>query len=218
MAILKRANILIIIIFVLALGTQAWADAWSDYSEAKKAGKSKDFDKAFALYQKVIDSGQLKGKDLAEIYYSRGNTWFDKGDLDKAIADFSKCVELDPKNGDAYYSRAFAWDYKGEPDKAIADFTKAVEINPKDAESYYSRGNTWFDKGDMVRAIQDFTKAVEVQPNFSDAYYNRSIAYSNRGDLDKAFTDAKKALSLEPKNTTFKALVDELDQKIKDLL
>ena len=58
-----------------------------------------------------------------------------KGDHDKAIADFTEAIRLNPKDAEAYYSRGGAYGEKGDYDKAIADFTEAIRLNPQCAVS-----------------------------------------------------------------------------------
>jgi len=63
--------------------------------------------------------------------------------LDKAIADESKAIEIDPKNATAYYNRGVAYDTLGQWDKAIADYSRAIEIDPKYAKAYSNRNNAY---------------------------------------------------------------------------
>ena len=58
------------------------------------------------------------------------------GDHDKAIADFSEAIRLDPKRADAYYGRGTAYGHKGEYDKAIADYSDAIRLAPPKADAY----------------------------------------------------------------------------------
>ena len=58
-----------------------------------------------------------------------------KGEHDKAIADCTEAIRLDPKDAKAYCNRGVAYGSKGEYDKAIADFTEAIRLDPK-----YGRG------------------------------------------------------------------------------
>ena len=54
-----------------------------------------------------------------------------RASYDKAIADFTEAIRLDPKDADAYCNRARAYYSKGEYDKAIADYSEAIRLNPK---------------------------------------------------------------------------------------
>ena len=38
----------------------------------------------------------------------------DKGECDKAIADFTEAIRLDPQSASAYYDRGRAWAEKGD--------------------------------------------------------------------------------------------------------
>ena len=48
--------------------------------------------------------------------------------FDEAIADFTKAIEINPKNGNAYAGRSWVWGKKGDYDKANADWAKAKEL------------------------------------------------------------------------------------------
>jgi len=54
-----------------------------------------------------------------------------KGDLDGAIADYTKAIELKPDSALAYYNRSDAKQAKGDLDGANADHTKATEIDSR---------------------------------------------------------------------------------------
>src|SRR5262245_53526331 len=61
----------------------------------------------------------------AAAYDSRGTAYRLKGDLDLAIADYTKVIELDPTRAAAYNSRGLAYASKGDYARALADVTKA---------------------------------------------------------------------------------------------
>jgi tetratricopeptide (TPR) repeat protein len=61
-------------------------------------------------------------------YYNRGIAWSDKGDLDRAIADYDQAIRLNPKHEHAYVNRGVAWSDKGDLDRAIADYTEAIQL------------------------------------------------------------------------------------------
>jgi tetratricopeptide (TPR) repeat protein len=50
---------------------------------------------------------------------------------DKAIADFTEAIRLDPKAADAYYNRGNAYGHKGDTEKAKADFDQAKRLGYK---------------------------------------------------------------------------------------
>jgi tetratricopeptide (TPR) repeat protein len=61
-------------------------------------------------------------------YYNRGNAEKAKGDLDGAIADYTRAIELDPRSADAYFNRGNAKKAKGDLDGATADYNRSREL------------------------------------------------------------------------------------------
>jgi tetratricopeptide (TPR) repeat protein len=76
----------------------------------------------------VIKSGHEPKGNLAAAYRNRGIANAVKKDYDQAIADFSKAIELNPKDVAAYNARAAVYTNKGDYQHAVADVTKAVEL------------------------------------------------------------------------------------------
>ena len=52
-------------------------------------------------------------------------------EYDRAIADLTEAVRLDPKLGVAYYGRGVAYQKKGEETKADEDFERAGKLGYK---------------------------------------------------------------------------------------
>ena len=48
-------------------------------------------------------------EEKAEIYIDRGIAYENKGEYDKAIADYTEAIRLDPKDAKAYCSRGWAY-------------------------------------------------------------------------------------------------------------
>ena len=67
-------------------------------------------------------------KEHAETYYNRGLAHSKKGELELAIADYTKAIELKPDYADAYYRRSKAWLHLGEVEKAKLDMKTASNI------------------------------------------------------------------------------------------
>jgi Flp pilus assembly protein TadD len=68
-----------------------------------------------------------RGQTAAE-FQERGHSSMVRGDFDKAIADFSEAIRLDPKEANAYVGRGNAWAAKGDKDKADADYRQAKRL------------------------------------------------------------------------------------------
>jgi tetratricopeptide (TPR) repeat protein len=67
----------------------------------------------------------------ATAYYHRAVAYELIGDIDRAIADYSKTIELAPENAAAYDNRGRAYARKGDYTRALADETKSSELAGK---------------------------------------------------------------------------------------
>ena len=67
-------------------------------------------------------------KECAEIYYNRGVAHAKKSEVELAIENYTKAIELKPDYADAYYRRSKAWLHLGEAEKAKTDMKTASKI------------------------------------------------------------------------------------------
>jgi lipoprotein NlpI len=135
----------------------------------------------------------------AEDFFTSAQAKQAKGDLDGAIADYSRSIELAPKNPYAYYSRGNAKGAEGDLDGAIADYSRALELDPKNVYAYNNRGLTKQSKGDVDGAIADYNRTLELDPKNAYAYNNRGLAKDAKGDYDGAIADCNRAIELDSK-------------------
>ena len=134
----------------------------------------------------------------ASDWVNSGNAKYKKGDLDGAVTDYSRAIEIDPKYAEAYINRGVAKGKKGDLDGEIADYSRAIEIDPEYAEAYSNRGLVKRIKGDLDGAVADYSRAIEINPNYAVAYINRGNAKNEKGDLDGAVADYSRAIEIAP--------------------
>ena len=144
--------------------------------------------------RRQLQPGPGHNPNDAHAYVNRGIAWDNKGELDKAIADYNQALAINPKFALAYNNRGLAWYKKGEYDKAIADFNEVQRfLDPSDAANLAatnnSRGLAWYGKGEYDKAIADFEQALAINPKFALAYNNRGLARYRKAEYDKAIAD-----------------------------
>jgi len=194
------------------LTSSAWAGGGDELKAGEDAFYAGNCDEAIRLYTKAIVSGELSRVQLREAYCDRGYTWWlGKGDYDKAIADYTKAIEIDPKYADVYYDRGDVWYDKGDYDKAIADYTKAIEINPKLIPAYKHLGDAWREKGYYDKAIASYTKAIEIDPNPKYAAAYDSLAWLMATCPIDKYRDGRRAVDLAEKALKSRETAARLD-------
>jgi len=159
----------------------------------------------------------------AELYVWRGNIWYNKKKYDKAIADYNKALEINPKYEIALYNRGLGLVAKKEYDKAIVNFTDVIKLHSECAYVFYNdRGMAWKAKKEYDKAIADYTKAIKINPDFANAYYNRGLAKKEKNvDLKEIKHDFEKYLELTIDENDIwakyaKYYLEDLDEKIND--
>src|SRR5436853_3391310 len=114
--------------------TPAFGASQKDWTDCK----GQDADDSIAGCTRVLEDKKESPSNLAVAYFNRGQAWLAKEDPDRAIADFSEAIRLNPKVADYYYRRGRGWYDKDEFDRAIADFDEAIRRDPKDDRFFYA--------------------------------------------------------------------------------
>jgi tetratricopeptide (TPR) repeat protein len=79
---------------------------------------------------RIKGCSEIIGRDPndAAAYHNRGEAYALAGNLERAIADYTKTIEIKPDTAAAYDSRGRAYAAKGDYTRAVADVTKATEL------------------------------------------------------------------------------------------
>ena len=130
------------------------------------------------------ESGDIKGSlgdlniaisidpnDLTNYFY-RGGIFLSLKNYSKAIADYTKAIELSDEPYVVFYNdRAAAKRESGDPKGAIEDYDKVLSIDPNYTSSIGGRGTAKSYLKDMDGACTDWNKAVEA----GNKYYQEKI-------------------------------------------
>ena len=148
---------------------------------------------------------------IARAYYVRGMQFAKQGDLDRALADLTKSIELAPDSV-VYESRGEIYEKKDRLEAAFADFDAAVSRSPKNsltadvlkekrdrvgrslAKVIADKGQLAAQNGDIDLAILDFNAALDYDPENWRANFGRGEIYLQRADLEKAEADIRTAI------------------------
>jgi len=95
-------------------------------------------------------------------HVQQGTVYREQGEFDKAIAEYTKAIELDPDLAIAYNNRGCAYSWKKDYENAIADLSKAIELDPMQASAYMNRALLYIANSEGHKAISDLEKVIQL--------------------------------------------------------
>lgn len=146
----------------------------------KKTGDR--YEAASAAFDKALELGDL-GEYEALAYNMRGTFKCLRGKHEEALADLTKCVELDPTMTQAYIKRASMYLELGRTGEAEADFETALEHNESDPDIYYHRAQTHFIKGELPEAAKDYQKSIDLDRDFIFSHIQLGVTQYKMGSI-----------------------------------
>jgi superkiller protein 3 len=145
----------------------------------------------------------------ADRHISRGDRAMQREDLDRALAEFTAAISLNPELAAAYVKVGHVHRQRGENERAVGYYAEALRRDPADYESAFSLGEVYQalsqSVSDRVRrleaAIRAYLHAVSVKPDSAPAYLNLGTCSFDLGRVDAAIDYYLRAAELAPTNS-----------------
>jgi tetratricopeptide (TPR) repeat protein len=141
-----------------------------------------------------------KYPNLGFPYNERGLAKDQLGDLEGAIGDYKKCIELDPLFYKAFNNKGVMELVKGDYRTAISDFDKSLSISKGFALAWENRARAKSLSKDYKGAIEDYSFYLKLNPNNHKIYFTRGLMKYFLKDYPNAIADYTRAIDLAPEN------------------
>lgn len=140
--------------------------------------------------------GMPDKKQAGETIVNRGVAYAVFGNFDRAIADLTRGLEINPNNTNGYLNRGLIYFNKGQWALSLADHDKYIQLDPYNADMYHERALCKLQLGDAQASIADFNQAIFLKNNQPLYYYWRAQALRKLGRNNEALQDARRAKEL----------------------
>jgi len=122
--------------------------------------------------------------NTAADYLALGDYDFDQGDDNRAIADYSRAIDLNPDYAAAFNNRAYTYMTMQDYAMALPDLDRAIDLRPNYVNALLNRGDIYnfYYQVDRARAIADYDRALAADPsaaNTTSVCGHRAIAANN---------------------------------------
>ena len=109
-------------------------------------------------------------------YYFRGGCYANNEQLDKALIDYSKAIELMPDCALFYFSRASSYYRLGKLKKALEDFQKSIDLEDdkndfRNGDAHFMLSSIYFDIKEFQSAINELENAIKINPSRFDYFH-----------------------------------------------
>lgn len=125
---------------------------------------------------------------------SLGYALLQKGEIDQAITEYRRALEIKPDYADSHNNLGNALLQKGFVDEATEHYRRALEIEPEFAEPHNNLGNVLFKQNRIDEAIEQYKIAAAKRPDFAEVQCNLGNAFIVKGDWDQAISYLRAAI------------------------
>lgn len=158
-----------------------------------------DYENAIKEITKCIETGEYK-----ENYYiigERADYHRKAGHYDKAIADFSKMIEIAPLEVYPYYKCGWCYELKGDDKTAMEYYNAGIDIDKEYPYIYLMRGEQYHKQGLKDLANADFEEILKLDTIVSSTSC-RQYALHFLGMNDEAIEWMGKIIENDPENNS----------------
>ncbi len=154
-----------------------------DYlAQARRAWERRETDQALELAGKAIAAAprDLRGPLLRGTFHEALSRHAD------AVADFTKCLELDPACVEALDRRGSEQFKLGKVAEALADFDRSVKLRPEAAPGHWKRGIALYYAGRYDDGRRQFEGYEKVDTNDVENAVWHFLCVARKDGLEKA--------------------------------
>lgn len=128
------------------------------------------------------------------------------GQYDRALQNFDRAIELNPKYTWAITNRGLTYRLMKRYEEALQDFDRAIELDHKYTWAIAHRGLTYRLMERYEEALKDFDRAIKLNPKNDLAIAIRCYIYQLMERYEEALRDLNRAIKLDSKNDWYQYL------------
>jgi len=166
-------------------------------ASAVKAYKAKNTCVAAKHYDNLVNSSKLFGSvDSVYIYYG-GICYQDCGEVDKALACFTKCTEINYQAADCYSRIGNMLVTAGRKEDALKILSEARAKYPRNSSILTAEVNIYIEEKNYDKAHDILVKLTEADPNNESIWFVLGVTYEKNNNIVEAENAYKKAIALK---------------------
>jgi tetratricopeptide (TPR) repeat protein len=153
--------------------------------------------------QKATDvlTKSLAIKEDVITYYNLAVLHYNSGQIEKAVTEFERAVELDSHHFDALFYLGLAYKESNSLEKGIRVLKQAAQIKPDDVEVYRALGVMYEILDEHEKAEQAFRRSISLDDSDVSTFVNLAVVLINKQQESQAEEYLKRAGKIDPDNS-----------------
>jgi len=148
----------------------------------------------------------------ARLYLNLGNTYYEKEEIDKAIEQYQKAININKKYAVAYGNIGSAYLNKKNIDKAEEYLNIAIKLKHNYPIAHYNLGIVNFHKKRYDEALKNLKTATEQLPQLYQAWNMMARTYLKLGKIDEAKGAFQRSLAIMPSQDLVRKSLEKLER------
>jgi len=164
-----------------------------NFNEAKKLHALGKIKEAQKLYEKTVKN---KNNDYL-IFSLLATTFLQLKDYTKAIENFTKSINLNPKFPESFNNRGIAYAETQKYKLAIKDYNESINLNKFFLSPHLNKAIALNNSQKVNEAIDCFNTCIKINPKDPSIYNNLGNLYAKLKKNDQAYEAYGKAINLK---------------------
>jgi tetratricopeptide (TPR) repeat protein len=149
---------------------------------------------------KTINALIEQQPDNPDLYYVRGEYFYEMNGFDEAIADYNKAIQLDSAQSRYWHSLSNVYlDYYREK-SALQTMEMASFLFPDSIITQLKLAETYLILKNHEKALNVVSKVKNFNPNNDEVHYLAGLIFADNGELDMAISNMQTCVELNSRH------------------
>jgi tetratricopeptide (TPR) repeat protein len=164
-----------------------------------------DESRSVEIAERIISDWPATDPSVAWAHNLIGNTLYDQGKKDDAMAEYREAIRLQPRFGLPHTSLGIVLNAEGKSEEAVTECQKGIDLDPKSPSAHagfcYVLGvmhKSEAAKTECDTAINEYRMSIETDPYEPTPHVKMALLLRSLGRTDQAIKEFRTALDLAP--------------------
>jgi len=144
-------------------------DETANFRALYTIGKIRFLEKNYKEAAEYFEKAEHLDKTKSLLYYNHGYALDQSGDIDGAIAKYTRAIQIDPLFSEAHHNIALLYEKKGDFANAIANFNEVLRRDPNNILANLELAKIYTKQGNRASARDEIQLILRVSPQNPDA-------------------------------------------------